>query len=78
VVTGAITSAFVTRAEAQRREVGRGPETRGRQRPRDARSAEAQRREVGDDPMMQRLEDLSAQLEQIKAELARSRPGAAG
>jgi voltage-gated potassium channel len=53
VVTGAITSAFVTRAEAQRRE-------------------------VGDDPVMQRLEDVSAQLEQIKAELARSRPGAAG
>jgi len=53
VVTGAITSAFVTRAEAQRLE-------------------------VGDDPVMQRLEDVSAQLDQIKAELARSGPGAAG
>jgi voltage-gated potassium channel len=53
VVTGAITSTFVTRAQAERRE-------------------------AGDDPVMQRLEDVSAQLEPIKAELVRSRPGAAG
>jgi len=44
VVTGAITSAFVTRAEAERRE-------------------------AGDDPVMRRLQDVSAQLEEIKAEL---------
>jgi len=44
VVTGAITSAFVTRAEAETRE-------------------------AGDDPVMERLKDVSAQLEEIKAEL---------
>jgi hypothetical protein len=33
---------------------------------------------VGEDPVMRRLEDVHAQLEQIKTELARSRPGAAG
>ena len=48
VVTGAITSAFVSRAEAERRE-------------------------GGDDPVMQRLEDMSAQLEQIKTELSGKR-----
>jgi voltage-gated potassium channel len=50
VVTGAITSAFVTRAEDERRE-------------------------AGDDPVMKRLQDVSAQLEQIKAELSSKRPG---
>ena len=44
VVTGATTSAFVTRAEAERRE-------------------------AGDDPVMRRLQDVSARLEEIKAEL---------
>jgi len=44
VVTGAITSAFVTRAETERRE-------------------------AGDDPVMRRLQHVSAQLEEIKAEL---------
>ena len=48
VVTGAITSAFVGRAEAERRK-------------------------EGDDPVMQRLEDMSAQLEQIKTELSSKR-----
>jgi voltage-gated potassium channel len=48
VVTGAITSAFVTQAEAERRE-------------------------EGDDPVMQRLQDMSAQLEQIKTELSSKR-----
>ena len=46
VVTGAITSAFVTRAEDERRQ------------------AEA-------DPVMQKLEHVSAQLHEIKADLAR-------
>ena len=45
VVTGAITSAFVTQAEAERRV-------------------------DGDDPVLQRLQDMSAQLEQIKTELS--------
>ena len=53
VVTGAITSAFVTRAEDERRE-------------------------AGDDPVMQRLQDVSAQLEQIKGELSSLRPGDPG
>ena len=48
VVTGAITSAFVSRAEAERRK-------------------------GGDDPVMQRLQDMSAQLEQIKTELSSKR-----
>jgi voltage-gated potassium channel len=48
VVTGAITSAFVGRAEAERRE-------------------------AGDDPVMRRLQDMSAQLEQIKTELSSKR-----
>jgi voltage-gated potassium channel len=52
VVTGAITSAFVTRAEAERRE-------------------------AGEDPMTMRLEDMAAQLEAIKGELARLRQGQA-
>jgi len=48
VVTGVITSAFVTRARAGREAANR-------------------------DPMMERLEELAAQLDSIKAELARSR-----
>ncbi len=52
VVTGAITSAFVTRAEAERRE-------------------------AGEDPMTIRLEAMAAQLEAIKAELARLKQGPA-
>jgi voltage-gated potassium channel len=48
VVTGAITSAFVSRAEAERRK-------------------------GGDDPVMQRLDDMSAQLEQIETELSGKR-----
>lgn len=51
VLTGAITSEFVARAQAQK---GKGE----------------------DDPVMQKLDDVSAQLTQIKAELARNRPGA--
>jgi voltage-gated potassium channel len=53
VVTGAITSAFVTRAQDERRE-------------------------AGGDPVMGRLEDVSAQLEQIKAELSRGPQGDRG
>lgn len=53
VVTGAITSAFVTRAQAERRE-------------------------AEDDPVMQRLQAVSAQLEQIKAEMSSMRPGDPG
>lgn len=52
VVTGAITSAFVTRAEAERRE-------------------------AGEDPMTIRLEEMAAQLEAIKGELARLKHGQA-
>ena len=48
VVTGAITSSFVSQTEAERRK-------------------------GGDDPVMQRLQDMSAQLEQIKTELSRKR-----
>lgn len=44
VLTGAITSAFVTRAQVERQK-------------------------VGDDPVMERLDELSSQLEAIKAEL---------
>ena len=50
VVTGVITSAFVTRAEEERRQ------------------AEA-------DPVMERLEHVSAQLREIKADLARRHHG---
>ena len=46
VVTGAITSAFVTRAQEQRRE-------------------------AGTDPVLERLDHVSAELGEIKAELAR-------
>ncbi len=46
VVTGAISSAFVARAEAERRA-------------------------SGDDPMMKELQEMSSQLEGIRAELAR-------
>jgi voltage-gated potassium channel len=53
VVTGAISSVFVTRAQADMRE-------------------------AGDDPIMQRLHDVSAQLEQIKTELSNMRPGDPG
>jgi voltage-gated potassium channel len=53
VVTGVITSAFVTRAQAERRK-------------------------AADDPVMQRLQDVSAQLEQIKTELSSMRPGDPG
>ena len=48
VVTGAITSSFVSQAEAERRE-------------------------GGDDPVMQRLQEVSAQLEQIRTELSKNR-----
>jgi voltage-gated potassium channel len=48
VVTGAITSAFVGRAEAERHK-------------------------GGDDAVMQKLQDVSAQLEQIKTELSSNR-----
>jgi len=50
VVTGAITSSFVTRAEAERRA-------------------------AGDDPVTTRLEEMAAQLEAIKEELARLQRG---
>jgi voltage-gated potassium channel len=53
VVTGAITSTFVTRAQEERRE-------------------------AGDDPVMQTLQAVSAQLEQIEAELSSMRPGDPG
>ena len=44
VLPGAITSAFVTRAQAERQK-------------------------AGDDPMMERLDELSSQLEVIRADL---------
>jgi voltage-gated potassium channel Kch len=53
VATGAITSAFVTQAQAERRD-------------------------AGDDPVMRRLQDVSAQLDQIKAELSSMRRGDPG
>jgi len=50
VITGVITSAFVARAEAERRE-------------------------AGEDPVMTRLDELSAQLDQLKGELSASQRG---
>jgi voltage-gated potassium channel len=51
VVTAAITSGFVSRAEAERRA-------------------------AGEDPVMQKLEEMSAELRAVKAELEQLRPPA--
>jgi voltage-gated potassium channel len=52
VVTAAITSGFVSRADAQRQA-------------------------AGEDPVMQKLEEVSAELRAVKAEVERLRPGTA-
>jgi hypothetical protein len=49
VVTAAITSGFVSRADAQRQA-------------------------AGEDPVMQKLEEIAAELQAVKAELDRLRP----
>ncbi len=49
VLTAAITSAFVARAQAQQRD-------------------------AGDDPVMQKLEEITAELSAVKAEIAQLRP----